>query len=159
MKEQDYTYDLYTELSCLNEQHVLKPYIYQNLFSQVVGRHLKNIGSDFETLGRDDLAWVLVALSMEIKKPITGAMHLIAQSWYSQHRGPVLPQGDQREKRTGRDHVLRQHVLCAVQSGDAFGVPPDGAAFSGCPRPTKNIPSGQTPSSAPIWRMRKQKNA
>lgn len=88
MKEQDYTYDLYTELSCLNEQHVLKPYIYQNLFSQVVGRHLKNIGSDFETLGRNDLAWVLVSLSIEVKKPITGAMHLIAQTWYSQHRGP-----------------------------------------------------------------------
>jgi acyl-ACP thioesterase len=101
MKEQDYTYDMQAELSNFDEHGCLKPYVYQNFFTQLVGRHMKNVSTDYETLLRYDLAWVLVSLSIDIKKPIIGAMPLIARTWFAQHRGPFYRRDFRLENESG----------------------------------------------------------
>lgn len=89
-EEKDYIYDVETEVSVLNEDNILKPYAYQNLFAQIVEKHLHNIQVTLETTMQYNLAWALVSLSFELVKPVQGCMKLYASTWYSQQRGPFF---------------------------------------------------------------------
>lgn len=91
-QEQDYSYTITSELSDLNEHHILKPYACQKMFAKIVERHLneQEIGlSLFETT-KNNLAWVLISLAFEIEKPVTGCINMTAHTWYSQRRGPYF---------------------------------------------------------------------
>ncbi|MEI7885582.1 MAG: acyl-ACP thioesterase domain-containing protein [Clostridia bacterium] len=88
--EKDYKYELEVEVADLNEDNLLKPYAYQRLFGQVAEQHLNRIEMNVETTMQSNLAWVLVAISIEIVKPVNGCMKLVANTWHSEKRGPFF---------------------------------------------------------------------
>lgn len=88
--EKDYIYEITNELSDLNQNNILKPYSYQKLFDQVVDRHLNNINLNMDQIMRNNLAWVLISLSIEIVKPVEGITKMFAQTWCSQHKRPFF---------------------------------------------------------------------
>ncbi len=88
--EKDYTYELEVEVADLNEDNLLKPYAYQRLFGQVAEQHLNRIEMNVDTTMESNLAWVLVAMSIEMVKPIVGCMKLLATTWHSEKRGPFF---------------------------------------------------------------------
>jgi medium-chain acyl-[acyl-carrier-protein] hydrolase len=112
MTEKDYTYALSTGLSQLNGQGLLKPYVYQNLFGELVQQHLANIHGGHETTIKYGLAWVLIALSFEIEKPVQGCMQLSAKSWFSERRGPFFR----------REAVFYDEAGQTVFKGSTFSV-------------------------------------
>ena len=81
--EKDCTYELEVEVADLNEANLLKPYAYQRLFGQVAEQHLNRIEMNVDTTMENNLAWVLVAMSIEMVKPIVGCMKLLATTWHS----------------------------------------------------------------------------
>lgn len=88
--EKDYVYELETEVSYLNEDNILKPYAYQNLFAQIVEKHLRNINLNVAITRKYNLAWVLASLNFELLKPVEGCIKMYANTWYSQRRGPFF---------------------------------------------------------------------
>jgi acyl-ACP thioesterase len=88
--EKDYIYEVETEPSVLNENNILKPYAYQNLFAQIVEKHLKNINVNVDITRKFNLAWVLSSLAFELVKPVEGCARMYANTWYSQRRGPFF---------------------------------------------------------------------
>lgn len=112
MTEKDYVYEIETERVFYDQNSVVKPYVYQNLFLQVVDRHLKNIGLTFEMTAKHDLAWVLVSMSFEIQKPMYGIAKLYANTWYSQRRGPFFR----------REVVFKNEAGETVFHGSTFSV-------------------------------------
>lgn len=88
--ERDCTYEIEIEVSYLNEHNVLKPYAYQELFAQVVERHLNEHNANVDFTMKFNFAWVLVSMSFEIIKPIQGCIKLFAKTWFSQRKGPFF---------------------------------------------------------------------
>ncbi|TEB15468.1 Acyl-ACP thioesterase [Pelotomaculum sp. FP] len=88
--EKDYLYEVETEPSVLNDYNILKPYAYQNLFAQIVEKHLRNINVNVNITRKYNLAWVLTSLSFELVKPVEGCIKMYANTWYSQRRGPFF---------------------------------------------------------------------
>lgn len=88
--EKDYVYEIETEVSALNQHNILKPYAYQNLFSQLIERHLNMINSNVDVTMKSNLAWALVSLSIELIKPMEGCMKMYGSTWYSGRRGPFF---------------------------------------------------------------------
>jgi acyl-ACP thioesterase len=86
--EKDYVYELEFEVSGLNENNILKPYAYQNLFAQLVEQHLNQININADITMKHNLAWALMSLSIELVKPVEACIKMYANTWYSQRRGP-----------------------------------------------------------------------
>jgi len=88
--EKDYVYELEYESSFLNENNILKPSAYQNLIAQLVEQHLNNININAEITMKCNMAWALMALSIELVKPVEGCIRMYANTWYSQRQGPYF---------------------------------------------------------------------
>lgn len=112
MTEKDYVYEIETESLFYDQNGVVKPYVYQNMFLQVVDRHLKNIGLTFEMAAKHHLAWVLVSISFDIRKPMQGSGKLYARTWYSQRRGPFFR----------REVVFKDETGNVIFAGSTFSV-------------------------------------
>lgn len=88
--EREYTYELETEFSDLNENNLLKPHGYQKLFVKLGDMHLNNININIDTTMKSNLAWAFISISMEIVKPLEGMVKLRGKTWHSQRRGPFF---------------------------------------------------------------------
>ena len=88
--EKAFVYEIEPEICDLNESNILKPYAYQRLFAQVAEQHLNRVNINIGTTLKGNLAWALVALSIEIIKPVEGCPKLYANTWYSQRKGPFF---------------------------------------------------------------------
>lgn len=88
--EQAFVHQLDVEVSFLNENNIMKPSAYQSLFAQLAERHLSAFGADSNVTMQYGLAWALISLSIDIKKPIDRCMKLFAKTWYSQRKGPYF---------------------------------------------------------------------
>jgi len=88
--EREALYEIEVEVADLNADNLLKPYGYQKLFAQLAERHLNKYQMNTDDTMKMNLAWVLVALTFEIKRPVYGSMKLIGKTWYSLHQGPYF---------------------------------------------------------------------
>ncbi len=89
-QEKDQVYEVGTEVGDLDENGLLKPYAYQGLFAQIAERHLSQFDLNVDRTLKYNLAWALVSLSLEFRKPVEGSMRLFATTWHSEHRGPFF---------------------------------------------------------------------
>lgn len=88
--EKDYVYEVETEVSDLNEENMLKPYGYQRLINKVIEKHLNRLNFNVAMTMKHNLAWVLVSLTLELAKPVSGTCKLTARTWHSERRGPFF---------------------------------------------------------------------
>lgn len=88
--EKDYVYEAGLDISALNENSIMKPYAYQNLFAQIAEQHLNRLNVNANNTIKYNLAWVLMSLSFEIVKPIEDCTRLYANTWYSKRKGPFF---------------------------------------------------------------------
>jgi acyl-ACP thioesterase len=110
--ERELIYHIDTDTEDLNEYNILKPYVYQRLFSQLADRHLIAINEDIGRLMKYNLAWALVSISVEIVRPIQGIAKLNATTWHSQRRGPYFR----------RDFIFRNENGETVFHGTSFSI-------------------------------------
>lgn len=83
-REQEYRYPVEIGISMMNENEALKPDAYQQLAMQVVEPHLFNMEMDEQRLiGQFQVAWVLMSMSFELRRPIRPRERLYAQTWNS----------------------------------------------------------------------------
>ena len=91
MEEKQYSYPLELGVSMFSGRHALKVSAYQELYMQAVEPHLLNIGMDEAKLMAElDVAWVLIALTMEPKRPIRPGDRLHAKTWNSTEKARLL---------------------------------------------------------------------
>lgn len=88
--ESSHIHELDVEVFYLNENGVMKPSAYQALFAELAEKHLDIYHSGADMTLKHGLAWVLVSMSIEIKRPINTCMKLYAHTWYSQRKGPYF---------------------------------------------------------------------
>ncbi|MGI6031669.1 MAG: acyl-ACP thioesterase domain-containing protein [Eubacteriales bacterium] len=88
--EREYVYRHQVEVTELNENGLLKPYAYQLIFARVADQHLSRLGLNVDFTGQFHLAWALVSLTVEIRKPVVGTMQLLANTWFSEKKGPFF---------------------------------------------------------------------
>jgi len=112
MNEKDFVYELMADSSDINENNCLKPYAYQDLFGKVVDKHLNNVNLNVDTTIKYNLVWVLISLSVEIVKPVDPHRKLLAQTWYSQRKGPLFR----------REFVFTNESSELVFHGSSFSV-------------------------------------
>ncbi len=105
-------YQVQPDVADLNENNILKPYAYQRLFSMVVDPHLTKIDLSEDKLAKYGLAWVLVSLSFEIRKPVEGMVPLYANTWHSGRRGPYFR----------REFVFRNKDNQIAFQGSSFSI-------------------------------------
>ena len=91
MDEKQFSYPLELGVSMFSGRHALKVNAYQELYMQAVEPHLMNIGMDEAKL-MDELgvAWVIIALTMEPKRPIRPGNKLHAKTWNSTQKARLL---------------------------------------------------------------------
>ena len=70
--ETDHVYPIETEVADLDENGLLKPYAYQNLFARIAETHLNLLHLNVDTTLTFNLAWALVSMSFELVRPISG---------------------------------------------------------------------------------------
>ena len=91
MDEKQFSYPLELGVSMFSGRHALKVNAYQELYMQAVEPHLMNIGMDEAKLMAElDVAWVLIALTMEPKRPIRPGDRLHAKTWNSTEKARLL---------------------------------------------------------------------
>ena len=91
MDEKQFSYPLELGVSMFSGRHALKVNAYQELYMQAVEPHLMNIGMDEARLMAElDVAWVLIALTMEPKRPIRPGDRLHAKTWNSTEKAHLL---------------------------------------------------------------------
>lgn len=82
--EQEYWYPVEISISMMNEKEVLTPGAYQQLAMQVIEQHLFNIEMDEQRLiEQDNVAWVLMSMSFELRRQIRSRERLTARTWNS----------------------------------------------------------------------------
>jgi acyl-ACP thioesterase len=110
--EKEYTYEIESEVSFLNENKILKPYAYQTLFNQVVDKHLNNFNLNVDTTLKYNLAWAIISLSIEIVKPVDSCMKLFASTWHSQKKGPFFR----------REYIFKNEKGETLFQGSSFSI-------------------------------------
>lgn len=110
--EEECTYEIESEVSFLNENKILKPYAYQNLFNEVVDKHLNNFNLNVDNTLEYNLAWAIISLSIEIVKPIDSCIKLFASTWHSQKRGPFFR----------REYIFRNEKGETLFQGSSFSI-------------------------------------
>lgn len=91
MDEREYFYPLELGVSMFSGRRALKVSAYQELYMQAVEPHLKNIGMDEAKLMAElDVAWVLIALTVEPKRAIRPGDRLHAKTWNSTEKARLL---------------------------------------------------------------------
>ena len=91
MDEKQFSYPLELGISMFNADGALKPDAYQALYMQAVEPHLKNIEMDEARLMRDfGVAWVLVSMAVEIRRPVRADDTLTAQTWNTTEKTRLL---------------------------------------------------------------------
>lgn len=90
ISEHTFIHELDVEVAYLNEDCILKPGAYQSLFAELAEKHLSFFRADVNETMKYGLAWVLISMSIEIVRPITGCIKLHAHTWYSQRKGPYF---------------------------------------------------------------------
>ncbi len=83
-------HSLDVEVFYLNENGIMKPSAYQALFAELAEKHLDVYRSGADETMKYGLAWALVSMSIEIKRPINSCMKLNAHTWYSHRQGPYF---------------------------------------------------------------------
>ena len=91
MDEKQFSYPLELGISMFNADGALKPDAYQALYMQAVEPHLANIKMDEARLMRDfGVAWVLVSMAVEIRRPVRADDTLTAQTWNTTEKTRLL---------------------------------------------------------------------
>ena len=91
MDEKRFSYPLELGISMFNGDGALKPDAYQALYMQAVEPHLKNIEMDEARLIRDfGVAWVLVSMAVEVRRPVRPDDTLTAQTWNTTEKTRLL---------------------------------------------------------------------
>lgn len=91
MDERQFSYPLELGVSMFSGRRALKVSAYQELYMQAVEPHLMNIGMDEAKLMAEyDVAWVLIALTVEPKRPIRPGDKLHAKTWNSTEKARLL---------------------------------------------------------------------
>ena len=91
MDEKQFSYPLELGVSMFSGRHALKVNAYQELYMQAVEPHLMNIGMDEAKLMEElSVAWVLIALTVEPKRPIRPGDRLHAKTWNSTEKARLL---------------------------------------------------------------------
>ena len=91
MDEKRFSYPLELGIAMFNGDGALKPDAYQALYMQAVEPHLANIKMDEARLMRDfGVAWVLVSMAVEIRRPVRADDRLTAQTWNTTEKTRLL---------------------------------------------------------------------
>ncbi len=88
--ERDCIFKVRSDITCINEHHVMKPQGYQLAFAQLVEADLCEFKIDFPDVFKYGLGWVIISFNVEVVKPVTKATWLYGSTWYSQRRGPYF---------------------------------------------------------------------
>lgn len=100
------------EVSMYDGEGAFFPAAYQKLVTRVMEKHLETIGMDVPLLMRTyGVSWVLLSLSLELKRPLRPNEQLCARTWHTSH---VLP-------------IYRREIALYGDTGEAAAV---GTTFS-----------------------------
>ena len=83
-------YEMQVAESQLNSNMNLKPQAYQMLYCEMAEKHLKAYHLGTDVTMQYDVAWVLISLTVEVKKPINETCSLFAKTWKSGLQGPYF---------------------------------------------------------------------
>lgn len=111
-QEQDRVYEVEIKAGDLSPAQRLKPYAAQTMFEDIAQRHLDFLDLNMNRMMEFHLAWVLVSVSIQFQKPVTGCGKLYATTWYSQRKGPYFR----------RELLFRDEQGDVVFSGSTFSV-------------------------------------
>ena len=91
MDEKQFSYPLELGIAMFNGDGALKPDAYQALYMQAVEPHLMNIEMDEARIMRDfGVAWVLISMAVELRRPVRPDDRLTAQTWNSTEKSRLL---------------------------------------------------------------------
>ena len=91
MEEKQFSYPLELGIAMFNGDGALKPDAYQALYMQAVEPHLANIEMDEARIMRDyGVAWVLISMAVEVRRPVRPNDRLTAQTWNSTEKSRLL---------------------------------------------------------------------
>lgn len=91
MDEKQFSYPLELGIAMFNGDGALKPDAYQALYMQAVEPHLANIEMDEARIMREyGVAWVLISMAVEVRRPVRPNDRLTAQTWNSTEKSRLL---------------------------------------------------------------------
>ena len=86
--ETEYTYPVHIDFDMYDGNGAFFPSAYQKMTSRVVEAHLPRVELDMPRLmEKYNVTWVLLALSVELRRPLTTNDTLTAQTWHAGSRG------------------------------------------------------------------------
>ncbi len=88
--ELQFAYPLYVDVSMCSSDGTITPTGYQRMVVETIGRHLENIGIDSARLVPQlGVAWVLLSMSIELKRPIRAGERLTMKTWHTDSKPPA----------------------------------------------------------------------
>lgn len=101
INETEFSYPVPVDFDMYDGSGAFFPSAYQKMTSRVVEAHLPRVELDMPRLmEKYNVTWVLLALSVELRRPLTANDHLTAQTWHAGSRGTTYR----------RDIVLRDEA-------------------------------------------------
>ncbi|GAB1476145.1 hypothetical protein MASR2M70_09770 [Bacillota bacterium] len=86
--ETSYVHKLDVEVFYFNEAGIMKPSAYQALFAKLAESHLDIFNSGADETMKHGLAWALISMSIDVRRPVESCGKLNAHTWYSGRQGP-----------------------------------------------------------------------
>lgn len=112
VNERELSYPIYIDLSMCNARGALYPTAYQRIIIETIGLHLEKIGLDSPRLTKAyGVAWVLLSMSVALRRPIRVDDKLTMKTWSTHFALPVC----------------RREIAIYDEAGETVAV---GAAFS-----------------------------
>ncbi|MBE5785205.1 MAG: hypothetical protein E7330_05335 [Clostridiales bacterium] len=85
-----FTYPLYVDISMCSAEGTITPTGYQRMAVETIGKHLENIEIDSPCIAtRLGVVWVLLSMSIELKRPIRVGERLTMQTWHTDSKPPA----------------------------------------------------------------------
>ena len=91
INETDFTYSVPIDFDMYDGSGALFPSAYQKMTSRVVEAHLPRVELDMPSLiKKHGVTWVLLALSVELRRPLSADDTLTARTWHAGSRGATF---------------------------------------------------------------------
>lgn len=111
--EKSLIYPIPLDTSMYNPSGAFYPAGYQKMVMRVLEEHLERIEMDVPRLIKQfGVSWVLLAMSLEIRRPLTAAEQLCAVTWHTGHSLPTFR----------REFVLKTEADEEVAAGTTFSA-------------------------------------
>lgn len=90
INERDYSYPQQIEVAMYDGNGAFYPAAYQKLMTRAAEKHLENIELDVpRMMRRYGVSWVLLSLSLELRRPLSVTEQLTVRTWATEQHPPI----------------------------------------------------------------------